>query len=183
VGQVLGALIQFMITAQICSVKAGVPQQEVVGVIIPACGLSIALGSLSFFLQARQLCRAEGRRDVTAQPQGISAIIFFAYVLMIMTPEYQQTGDFKTAWSTCLFAVYVVVVIIIIIIIIVWRYELLFVCAYIIYIYIFPQKNKCNKNMYIFKLCGASFFLLYLFILVLWYHSLSYVFLTLIIKL
>lgn len=29
VGQVLGALIQFMIATQICSVKAGMPQEEV----------------------------------------------------------------------------------------------------------------------------------------------------------
>lgn len=72
--------------------------------IIPACGLSIGVGSLAYFVQARQLCKLEGRRDVTAQPQGISAIIFFAYVLMIMTPEYQQTGDFRVAWATCLFA-------------------------------------------------------------------------------
>ena len=41
---------------------------------------------------------------MTAQPHGISTIIFFAYTLMIMGPEYQETGDYRTAWATGLFA-------------------------------------------------------------------------------
>ena len=42
--------------------------------------------------------------SMTAQPHGISTIIFFAYTLMIMGPEYQETGDYRTAWATGLFA-------------------------------------------------------------------------------
>ena len=49
--------------------------------------------------KARALGAAEGhRRDVTAQPHGVSTIIFFAYTLMIMGPEFAATHDYEEAW-------------------------------------------------------------------------------------
>ena len=81
VGQLLGALIQFMITTQLCAVQAGIPKNEVTAVMLPAAGVACFFGSGAFFLQAKALCRAEARQGVTAQPHGISTIIFFAYTL------------------------------------------------------------------------------------------------------
>ena len=77
---------------------------RLIPVMLPAAGVACFFGSGAFFLQAKALCRAEARQDVTAQPHGISTIIFFAYTLMIMGPEYQETGDYRVAWSTGLFA-------------------------------------------------------------------------------
>jgi hypothetical protein len=54
--------------------------------------------------QARALGESEGRRDVTAQPHGVSTILFFAYTLLVMGPEWRDTGSFEAAWATGLFA-------------------------------------------------------------------------------
>lgn len=66
--------------------------------------LRTLISSILSWSQARVLGAAEGRRDVTAQPHGVSTIVFFAYTLLIMGPEWRNTGSFEVAWATGLFA-------------------------------------------------------------------------------
>lgn len=37
---------------------------------------------------------------------GISTIVFFAYTLLVMGPEFKETGSYRTAWSTGVFAAF-----------------------------------------------------------------------------
>ena len=57
----------------------------VISRIVPAGGAAVVFGCVFFGLQARWMNAREGRMDATAQPHGISTIIFFAYTLLIMT--------------------------------------------------------------------------------------------------
>ena len=57
----------------------------VISRIVPAGGAAVVFGCVFFGLQARWMNAREGRMDATAQPHGISTIIFFAYTLLTMT--------------------------------------------------------------------------------------------------
>ena len=89
-----------MTMIQLCSSQSGIPFQSVIRTVIPAGGVAVAFGSMFFALQALDLNHKDRRQDVTAQPHGISTIIFFAYVLFILGPEYNATGDYEVAWAT-----------------------------------------------------------------------------------
>jgi adenine/guanine/hypoxanthine permease len=82
----------------------GLPQDLVTRRILPAVAFSILLGNLFYAWQAHQLAARSKRSDVTAIPFGVNAPTIFAYILLIMLPVYQRTGDANLAWHMGIFA-------------------------------------------------------------------------------
>lgn len=82
----------------------GLPQDLVTRRILPAVAFSILFGNLFYAWQARQLAARSNRSDVTAIPFGVNAPTIFAYILLIMLPVYQHTGDANLAWHMGIFA-------------------------------------------------------------------------------
>ena len=82
----------------------GLPQELVVGRILPAVAFSILFGNLFYSWQAHRLARNSGRDDVTAIPFGVNTPTIFAYILLIMLPVYERTHDATLAWHVGIFA-------------------------------------------------------------------------------
>jgi adenine/guanine/hypoxanthine permease len=80
------------------------PQELVTGRILPGVAFSILFGNLFYAWQAHGLAARSGRSDVTAIPFGVNAPTIFAYILLIMLPVYQRTGDSNLAWHMGIFA-------------------------------------------------------------------------------
>ena len=97
-------LLQLMLIAVLCPVICGLPQELVIGRILPGAAVSILFGNVFYAWQARRLMLQTGRKDVTALPYGINTPSFFAYIFLIMGPIYQETQDATLAWQVGLFA-------------------------------------------------------------------------------
>jgi AGZA family xanthine/uracil permease-like MFS transporter len=67
--------------------------QIVFGRILPGLGLILLVGMGTFVYFATRLAAAEGRKDVTALPYGISTPVMFVYLFGIMGPVYFATND------------------------------------------------------------------------------------------
>ena len=93
-----------MIIFQTLPLKCGLPVAIVTDYIIPSAAASTMLGNIFFALQSVFLARKERRSDVTAQPQGINTVLIFAYMLLVMAPEYKLTNDPIKAWEVGVFA-------------------------------------------------------------------------------
>jgi len=91
----------------LCQQAVGLPLELVIGTILPGAAASILFGNGFYAWQARRLARREGRSDVTALPYGINTVSLFAFVLLIMKPIAQRTGDPLLAWRVGLSACFV----------------------------------------------------------------------------
>jgi len=70
-----------------------VPSEVVFGKVLPALGLSIALGNIYYAYMARRMARREQRVDVTALPYGTGVEHIFICTFVVMGPVYWKTGD------------------------------------------------------------------------------------------
>ncbi|HKX12947.1 MAG TPA: NCS2 family permease, partial [bacterium] len=97
-------LLQLMLIDVLCRGVCGLPDELVVGRILPGAAISILLGNLFYSWQAWKLAKATGRSDVTALPYGINTPSLVAFIFLIMGPVYQETKDPVLVWKVGLFA-------------------------------------------------------------------------------
>lgn len=103
-GLFLDNLIQLMLIVTLCTGLLGFPAQLVLGRILPGAALSILIGNVAYFFQARRLARKTGREDVTALPYGINTVSLFGHVFFVMFPVMQIFHDPMLAWRVGLVA-------------------------------------------------------------------------------
>jgi len=82
----LDNLIQILLILGLCRGVLGYPDALIFGSILPATGISLAVGNLAYAVQAHRLARREQRDDRTALPYGINTVSLFAYVFLVMLP-------------------------------------------------------------------------------------------------
>jgi alpha-tubulin suppressor-like RCC1 family protein len=104
VGQLLNGLLQFMTMFNLCSLQCGFSNRMIASTLIPGAAVAFLLGALFFTFQALQLKLTTGAKDVTALPHGLNTITLFAYILLVMKPEFELTGDPVQAWHAGLAA-------------------------------------------------------------------------------
>ncbi|MBC7340139.1 MAG: hypothetical protein H5U04_09845 [Firmicutes bacterium] len=97
-GLFTNSLTNIMVLAGLLSMTLKMPDWLVYGRVLPAVGVSLAVGNLYYAFMARRLARREGRTDVTALPYGVSVPHMFIVVFLIVGPIYWKTGDPLVAW-------------------------------------------------------------------------------------
>jgi len=70
-----------------------VPANVVFKMVVPAVGLSIAIGNIYYAYMARRLAKKEKRFDVAAVPYGTAVDGYFICTFLVMAPVYWKTGD------------------------------------------------------------------------------------------
>ena len=70
-----------------------VPPEIVFGRVLPALGLSIALGNIYYANMARKMAKREKRHDVTALPYGTGVEHIFICTFVVMGPVFWKTND------------------------------------------------------------------------------------------
>ena len=98
-GLAIDNLIQLILIGMLCRGVLGMPDELVLGRILPGAAVSILLGNLFYSWQARRLARRTGRTDVTALPYGINTVSLIAFVAFVMNPVYRETGSYELAWK------------------------------------------------------------------------------------
>jgi AGZA family xanthine/uracil permease-like MFS transporter len=96
-------LCQLVVIVGLCPALAGLPEELVVGRILPGIAVSLVAGNLFYAWQARRLSRQTGR-SVTALPFGVNTVSLFAYIFFILGPVYRETNDADLAWKVSLLA-------------------------------------------------------------------------------
>ncbi len=91
-------LIQLILITVLCTTLLGMPQEMVLGRILPGVAISLLIGNLFYAWQAKQLSIRSGKR-ATALPYGVNTVSLFAYVLFVMLPVINMTGDVELAWQ------------------------------------------------------------------------------------
>jgi len=97
-------LIQLILIVILCTYVAGFPGELIYGRILPAVALSILFGNIFYALQARRLARATGDHTATALPYGVNTVSLFAFILFVIKPVMDRTGDYNLAWKAGLAA-------------------------------------------------------------------------------
>ncbi|MDH4262210.1 MAG: NCS2 family permease [Spirochaetia bacterium] len=97
-------LIQLILIVVLCTYVAGFPSELIYGRILPAVALSILFGNILYALQARRLAIKTGDGSVTALPYGVNTVSLFAFILFVIKPVMDQTGDYNLAWKAGLAA-------------------------------------------------------------------------------
>jgi len=97
-------LIQLILIVVLCGTILQMPGEMVYGRILPGVAVSLLLGNLFYAFQARALARRSGKVQVTALPYGVNTVSLFAYILFVMKPVLDQTGDVELAWKVGLAA-------------------------------------------------------------------------------
>jgi len=100
----LDNLIQFILISVLCQQVLDMPVSFLVTRIFPGAAVSILFGNIFYAWQARSLAQRTGRTDVTALPYGINTVSLIAFILFIMHPVYQETGNLETAWKVGMLA-------------------------------------------------------------------------------
>ena len=103
-GLFIDNLVQLVMMVALCTEICGIPNEIILGRILPGAAVSILVGNLFYAWQARRLMKQTGRSDVTALPYGINTPSLIAYIFLIMGPVYRETGDSTLAWQMGLFA-------------------------------------------------------------------------------
>ncbi len=103
-GMLVQCVIQLMIIFQTMPIKCGFLPHDITTVLIPSIAWTLFVGHLFFSIQGIRMSRRESRIDVTAQPHGINTVLLFAYMLLVMAPEYELTGDSGKAHEVGIFA-------------------------------------------------------------------------------
>jgi adenine/guanine/hypoxanthine permease len=106
-GLFIDNLLQLMLIAILCPMVCGLPQEMVIGTILPGAAISILVGNLFYAYQAWRLARRTGRDDVTALPYGINTVSLFAYIFLIMAPVYAETHSEVLTWQVGLVACFI----------------------------------------------------------------------------
>lgn len=103
-GLFIDNLVQLLLMITLCAAVCEIPNEIILGRILPGAAISILVGNLFYAWQARRLMKQTGRSDVTALPYGINTPSQIAYIFFIMGPVYRETGDSTLAWQVGLFA-------------------------------------------------------------------------------
>lgn len=98
-GMLVQCIIQLMIMYQTLPIQCGMSVALITRQIIPSAAATTMLGNIFFGMQSIFLARKERRIDVTAQPHGINTVLIFAFMMLVMAPEYQLTNDSTKAWE------------------------------------------------------------------------------------
>ncbi|MES0491925.1 MAG: NCS2 family permease, partial [Leptospirales bacterium] len=91
-------LIQLILIAGLCSWVLGFPDDLVYGRIFPGIAISLLIGNIYYAFQAKKLTLSTGKR-ATALPYGVNTVSLFAYILFVMKPVIDRTGDPELAWA------------------------------------------------------------------------------------
>lgn len=97
-------LIQLILIVVLCGTILNMPPQMIYGRILPGVAVSLLVGNIFYAWQARALCRRTGKTQATALPYGVNTVSLFAYILFVMKPVVDQTGDVELAWKVGLAA-------------------------------------------------------------------------------
>jgi len=97
-------LIQLILIVVLCTFVVGFPEELVYGRILPAVALSVLFGNIFYALQARRLALSAKNDNVTALPYGVNTVSLFAFILFVMKPVMDRTGDYNLAWRAGLAA-------------------------------------------------------------------------------
>ena len=103
-GLFIDNIIQLILIVVLCKFAIGLPDELVVGRIMPGVAVSLLMGNIFYAWQAKKLALKTGQGKVTALPYGINTVSLFAYVLFVMKPVMDQTGDAELAWRVGLVA-------------------------------------------------------------------------------
>ena len=103
-GLMVDNLAQVLLIVTLCKYAAGLPNELIFGRILPGVAISLIVGNLFYGLQAHWVARRYRNGACTALPYGINTPSVFAFVLFIMAPVYQETGDSTLAWKAGLLA-------------------------------------------------------------------------------
>lgn len=106
-GLFIDNLIQLMLISVMCRYACGFPVELITGRILPGAGLSILVGNLFYAWQAHRLAIKTNRKDVTALPFGTNTVSLLAFIFLVMSPVYNETGDPDQAWRAGLAACFV----------------------------------------------------------------------------
>ncbi|KAL1519450.1 hypothetical protein AB1Y20_022972 [Prymnesium parvum] len=88
-GQLLGTSIQFMLFESILGKSCGFTWAMLSEELLPGATTSYLFGHLFFAIEASRVSR-KSRTPVTALPQGINIVTFFAFTQLIIAPEYDR---------------------------------------------------------------------------------------------
>ncbi len=103
-GLFIDNIIQLILIVVLCKFAVGLPDELVIGRIMPGVAVSLLIGNIFYAWQAKRLSDKTGQGRVTALPYGINTVSLFAYVLFVMKPVMDQTGDADLAWRVGLVA-------------------------------------------------------------------------------
>ncbi|MCG3205069.1 MAG: hypothetical protein KCHDKBKB_01786 [Elusimicrobia bacterium] len=98
-GLFIDNLIQLMLISVLCRYACGFPLELITERILPGVGLSIFVGNLFYAWQARKLALSNPEKKVTALPFGINTVSLLAFIFLVMSPVYNETGDANLAWQ------------------------------------------------------------------------------------
>ncbi|MDH3976670.1 MAG: NCS2 family permease, partial [Deltaproteobacteria bacterium] len=103
-GLFIDNIIQLILIVVLCRFVVGLPDELVVGRILPGVAVSLLIGNLFYAWQAKRLAERTGQGEVTALPYGVNTVSLFAYILFVMAPVMAQTKDAELAWRVGLAA-------------------------------------------------------------------------------
>ena len=103
-GLFIDNLIQLILIVVLCGAILDMPNEMLLGRILPGVAISLLVGNLFYAWQAHRLNLASGRQDATALPYGINTISLFAFILFVMKPVLDATQDIELAWQVGLAA-------------------------------------------------------------------------------
>jgi AGZA family xanthine/uracil permease-like MFS transporter len=103
-GLMVDNLVQVLLIIGLCTSVAGIPLEVVSGRILPGVAVSLLVGNVFYSWQAWRVARRDANATCTALPYGINTPSVIAYVLFIMGPVYERTGDGDLAWKAGLLA-------------------------------------------------------------------------------
>ena len=86
-GQILGTSIQFMLMEKLLKASCGFSQAMLIDELLPGAA-AVYLCGHAFFAAQGALLSQRTRSPVTALPQGINIVTFFAFSQLIMAPTY-----------------------------------------------------------------------------------------------
>ncbi len=96
-------LIQLILIDVLCTFILNMPPELIHGRILPAVAISLLVGNLYYAIQARKLPKPKGE-TATALPYGVNTVSLFAYILFVMKPVVDRTGNIELAWMVGLAA-------------------------------------------------------------------------------
>ena len=98
-GLFIDNLLQLLLVSVLCRYACGFPADFITGRILPGAAFSIFIGNLYYTCQARKLAERERRKNVAALPFGLNTVSLLAFIFLVMSPVYYDTGDANLAWK------------------------------------------------------------------------------------
>ncbi len=103
-GLAVDNLVQVLVIVALCKSYCGFGDELIYFRILPGIAVSLLIGNLYYAWHARRVARRDGNLACTALPYGINTPSMFAFILFILAPVYQKTGDADLTWRVGLVA-------------------------------------------------------------------------------